>query len=307
MSGSRVPLCLGAGLAAHAGRELVGGAVDLDLDGGGRRLAQAGDGLRQDACHHGVALDPGGLRRIRDAGVDAGEQRAGGGQHDVVLAERGQHLIDVAQERGARADDQDPAPRQSLSVRIEEVGGPVQRDDGLPGARPALDDEDPARVLADDAVLVGLDGGDDVAHPPGPAAAQRRQQRGLAGQVGLVDGVQVEHVVVQAHDPPAGGVQVAAPGHAAPLPRGGAVERLRRAGTPVDQQLLVILAAQAEPADVEPVIVVEVQAAEAQVPLRGVEFRGAVLVLLGQRLALRTIPGRSPRSGRGAPRRAAAP
>ena len=163
----------------------------------------------------------------------------------------------------------------------------MQRDNGFPGARPALDDENSARVLANDAVLVGLDGGDDVAHPPGPAAAQRGQQGGLAGQVGLIDGVQVEHVVVQAHDSPVDGVQVAAAGHAIPLPRGGAVERLRRTGPPVDQQPIVIVAAQAEPADVEPVTVVEVQAAEAQVPLRGVELRGPVLIQLGERLALR--------------------
>jgi hypothetical protein len=163
----------------------------------------------------------------------------------------------------------------------------VQRDNGFSGARPALDNENSARVLANDAVLVGLDGGDNVAHPPGPAAAQRRQQRGLAGQVRLIDGIQVEHVVVQAHDPPVEGMQVAAAGHAVPLPRCGAVERLRRTGTPVDQQQVVIVAAQAEPADVEPVTVVEVQAAEAQVPFRGVKLRGTVLVLLGKRLALR--------------------
>ena len=78
----------------------------------------------------------------------------------------------------------------------------------------------------------------------------------------LVNGIQVEHVVVQAHDSPVGGVQMAAAGHAIPLPRGGAVERLRRSGPPIDQQPIVIVAAQAEPADVEPVAVVEVQASE---------------------------------------------
>jgi hypothetical protein len=81
-------------------------------------------------------------------------------------------------------------------------------------------------------------------------------------------------------------VQVAAADHGVPLPRGGAVERLRRAGPPVDQQQIAILAAQAEPADVQAVAVIEVQAAEAQAPLRGVKLREAVLVLLGKRLAL---------------------
>ena len=86
----------------------------------------------------------------------------------------------------------------------------MQRDNGLSGTRPALDDENSTRVLANDAVLVCLNSGDDVAHPPGPAAAQRRQQGGLAGQMGLINRVQVEHVVVHAHHPPARGVQVAA-------------------------------------------------------------------------------------------------
>jgi len=80
---------------------------------------------------------------------------------------------------------------------------------------------------------------------------------------------------------------VPAAGHPVPLPRGGAIERLGRARTPVDKQLIVIVAAQAQPADVEPVVVVEVKAAEAQVPLRGVKLRAAVLIQLSERLALR--------------------
>jgi hypothetical protein len=41
----------------------------------------------------------------------------------------------------------------------------VQRDDGLAGARPALDDERAARACADYRVLVGLDGAEHIAHP----------------------------------------------------------------------------------------------------------------------------------------------
>ena len=77
----------------------------------GRHLAQADDGPRQHAGHLGVALDPRGPRRFRAAAIHAGEQRADGAQHDVVLAERGQHLVDIAQECRARAEDQDSAPR----------------------------------------------------------------------------------------------------------------------------------------------------------------------------------------------------
>ena len=102
----------------------------------------------------------------------------------------------------------------------------------------------------------------------------------------LIEQSQVEHVVVQAHDLPACGMQVTAAGHAVPLLRGGAVERLRGAGTPVDEQLVVVLAAQADPADIEPLIGLEVQAAEAQVPFRGLEFPAPVDELLGEHLAL---------------------
>ena len=162
----------------------------------------------------------------------------------------------------------------------------MQRDHGLPGARPALDDENSPHVLANNAVLVGLDGRDDVAHPAGTTAAQRRQQRGLTGQLPLIDGVQIEDVVIQAHDPPAGGMQMPPAGHRVPLGGRRAIERLGRPGPPVDQQLVMVLVAQAEPADVEPVTVVKVQAAEAEVPLGGVEFGGPDQVLLSERLAL---------------------
>ena len=48
-------------------------------------------------------------------------------------------------------------------------------------------------------VLLGLDGRDDVDHPPGPAGAERGQQRRLAGRAGVPRrlGVgEVEHLVV---------------------------------------------------------------------------------------------------------------
>jgi hypothetical protein len=55
----------------------------------------------------------------------------------------------------------------------------VEGDDGLAGAGPAVDHERAARPGADDRVLVGLDGAQDVAHPLGPAGAEARDERGL--------------------------------------------------------------------------------------------------------------------------------
>src|SRR5258708_825941 len=81
----------------------------------------------------------------------------------------------------------------------------------------ASPDENSAQVRASDATLVRLNGRDSVAHPPGAAGAQRGERGGLAGRAGLVAGVRAEHVMAGAAPPPAGGVQVAAAGHAVPL------------------------------------------------------------------------------------------
>jgi hypothetical protein len=65
-----------------------------------------------------------------------------------------------------RADEQHAAPAVAEArVGVEQVGGAVQRDDGLARARTAVDDERAAGSRADDRVLVGLDGAEHVAHP----------------------------------------------------------------------------------------------------------------------------------------------
>ncbi len=76
----------------------------------------------------------------------------------------------------------------------------MQGGDGLAGPRAALDHQDPGQTGADDPVLFGLDGGDDVAHPSGTAPGERGHQRGLADEltaVPLGQTVGVEHLVVQ--------------------------------------------------------------------------------------------------------------
>ena len=63
------------------------------------------------------------------------------GQHrqlDAGLAERRQHLLDVAEEQAVGPDDQHALALEREAVRVEEVGGPVQRHDGLAGAGTAL-------------------------------------------------------------------------------------------------------------------------------------------------------------------------
>ena len=83
---------------------------------------------------------------------------------DVDLAEGGQHLLDVAQEGPVRADDEDAGAGQLAGVRVEQVGRAVQADGGLAGAGRALHADRLGQRRPHDVVLVGLDGGDDVAH-----------------------------------------------------------------------------------------------------------------------------------------------
>ena len=224
------------------------------------------DRLAQDPDHPLVALDDrGGVPGVRR--VHAGKQVAEGVQHHVGLAEAGQHLADVAEERGVRADDEDAAALERAAVRVEQVGGAVQRGDRLSGAGAALDDEHAGQVRPDHAVLLGLDGGHHVGHPAGAGAADRGDQRGLAGQVqpvGVGELVEVEHLVVEAGDRAAPGVDVAAADQAFRVARRGGVEGARRGGAPVDQLQVVIVVAQADAADVQRGLVLVVGAAEAQ-------------------------------------------
>jgi hypothetical protein len=59
----------------------------------------------------------------------------------------------------------------------------MERDDGLAGARAALDDEHARLRAADDRVLLRLDRRDDVAELTSPAALERAEQRREPAQV----------------------------------------------------------------------------------------------------------------------------
>ena len=102
----------------------------------------------------------------------------------------------------------------------------MQGDGGLARARTTGDHEAPGNG-ADRLVLLGLDGGDDVVHPPGaPARAPRAAHLPHHGEaLGLRRGV-VEHLVVEPDQAPAAGLEVAAAGDAHRLHCSRAVERL---------------------------------------------------------------------------------
>ena len=269
-----------------AQRDLHPVGVDQQVAAG--RLLAVADRLLQHRHHPLVALDDGG--GVAGVGrVHAGEQVAQRVQHHVGLAERREHLADVAQEGGVRADDEDAAAVEGAAVRVEQVGGAVQRGDRLAGAGAALDDEDAGQLGADHPVLLGLDGRDHVGHPAGPRGADRGDQRGLARQgrpVAVGELVEVEDLVVDPGDLAQPGVDVAPADQADRIARRGRVEGPGGGGAPVDQLELVIVVAQADPANVkgEPLLVVE--PAEAQAALGQVELGEAPFVLGRRNVAL---------------------
>ena len=102
--------------------------------------------------------------------------------HHTGFTKRRQHLVDVVQERGARADDEHARSGQRAAMRVQQVGGAVQRDGGLACAGAALHHHGAADVGTDDLVLLALDGGDDIGHLAGTTGAQGREQRTFAGE-----------------------------------------------------------------------------------------------------------------------------
>ena len=75
--------------------------------------------------------------RTLTSGDEVGEHR----QLDAGLAERRQHLLDVAEEQPVGADHEHALALEREPVGVEEVGGAVQGHDGLAGAGAALHDE----------------------------------------------------------------------------------------------------------------------------------------------------------------------
>ena len=135
---------------------------------------------------------------------DAGDQLADRAAHHAGLAEGGEHLVDVVQEVLARAHHKHAGAFESAAVRVQQVGGAVQRHGRLAGAGAALHHEGAGEIGADDPVLLGLDCGHDVGHLAGASRAQRRQQRAFAGQRALLARrvhmrrMHVEHLVFDA-------------------------------------------------------------------------------------------------------------
>ncbi len=147
---------------------------------GAQRALSVADGAAQHGHDAQVALDPRREAPVVRVDVHVGHEIGEHGQLDTGLAERRQDLFDVAEEQAVGADDQHALTFEREAVRVEQVGGAVQGDDGLAGARAALHDEHTRHVGPDDLVLFALDGGDDVGEP----ARARRLEGATAGRRG---------------------------------------------------------------------------------------------------------------------------
>ncbi len=229
-------------------------AVHGDLHVTRRYLLEVAQRAAEHGHHLRVALDHGGIRIVVEPGLDPREELRHRAEHHVGLPEGGQHLADVAEEGGVRADDQDAASLQRLAVRVQQVGGPVQRRDRLAGARAALHHHHAGDGGANHPVLFGLNGGDHIAHPAGAAGGNAGDQHRLARQafpVRFRQPLKVEDLVVDAGDRAIPGVNVAAPDKAIRVFRGGRVKGLCGGRAPVDKPRLEVGVAQPDPADVQ--------------------------------------------------------
>ena len=221
----------------------------------GQRVLAVAQCVLDHLDHAHVALDLRDLGRVVGAHRVLRLQAGGGRELHVLLAERRQHLVDVAQEDRVRPDEQHPAVPEALPVRVEQVRGTVQRDGRLAGAGTTGDDEHTRDRRADRLVLLGLDGRDDVAHPSRARTLERGEQRALADdrQVRLVGCVAVEDLVVEAddHAPLPGTGEEVAPAHDVHrLDRGRAVEGLGDRCAPVDDDRVALLVGDGDAPDV---------------------------------------------------------
>ncbi|MDR6117946.1 hypothetical protein QE370_001130 [Aeromicrobium sp. SORGH_AS981] len=254
-----------------------------------RRLA----GLRRrgQAPQHGQharrALGRGGDRLVVLARADPVNDLAERAQRHGGLAEARQHPLDVAHEHRRRADDEHAAGLEASAVGVQQVGRAVQRHDGLARAGAAADDRRAAAGRPDGLVLLLLDRGDDGVHGAVAGPREAGEQRALADDDHVVGGVlRVEQVVLDPDDGLARAAQDATAHDAGGVLGGRLVEQRGCRRTPVDEQDLAVGVADTDPADVPGLAALQVEAAEHEAVVRGIQGRQAAGGLEDHRVTL---------------------
>lgn len=167
------------------------------------------------------------------------------------------------QESGIGSHHENAVAFQAFPLRVEQVGDAVQRHNGFAGSGTTLDHHDAGVVQPDDLVLLGLDGGDDIAH----LLAARCVHRGEQGRVTvLVVTGAPQHLVGEVDQSAPARVELAPPAHVLRMRGGRCVERPRGRGAPIEQQRFefVVLVEDSDPPDVGTFARQCVQPAEAQ-------------------------------------------
>ena len=179
---------------------------------------------------------------------------------------------------------------------VEQVCGAVQRHGRLAGARTALHHERSRGVRADHLVLLGLDGGHDVPHPPGAGGRHGRQQRPLRLRTGVaaLEESRIEDVVLEVADLTATQQQVTTPAHALAVRRRRLVEGAGLLRPPVHEESVLVLVREADASDVALLHValgvrVEVETAEDEALVHRGELGQPVLVERGEGVPFRVV------------------
>ncbi len=220
------------------------------------QLQRAPRGLPQHLEHAVRALGAGRGRGVVQRCRGTVDERADRADGDLaLLAEGREHAFGVRHEQRGRGDDQDAA-RVPATVLVEEVGGAVQGHGRLPRSRTALDIRHRGGGGADDQVLLGLDGGHDVPHGVAAGLAEGGHEGAVADDGQLVPAEErlelgAHEVVLDAQHAAALGPDDPAPYDPPRIDRGGAVERRRGRGPPVDDQRGVVLVEHTDTADVQ--------------------------------------------------------
>ena len=170
----------------------------------------------------------------------------------VALAQVRQHVLDVFREYRVGADEEHLTRVERSAVAVEQVCDALQQHAGLAAARDAGDQQCRHILVADDEVLLLLDGGGDGLHVFGALCGKRlQQQRVLDGHVGVEIrakrfALDVELTAVE---------QVDFDGAAVGLVGGGAVflvvVHLGNRTAPVDHHAAVVFVGNAGKADVD--------------------------------------------------------
>jgi len=192
-----------------------------------------------------IALDP-----SRATLGDQIPQRAG---CHTLLAEARQHIGDVVEIGLVRPDHQDSsAMAVQTRIGVQQIGRPMQRDDRLARAGAALDNQGTFRIGPDDGILIGLDRAQHIAHLRRADGAQAGDESRLVvqGSVAL-ERFGSEHLVPVITDAAVPPSIAAATEQAHRRGMSGSEEGLGRRRPPVNQQLLLVIVAQADASDID--------------------------------------------------------